>query len=171
DIFNSRLIFKKDSISHEDGELRAYELYDMDLSNLQMVVLSACETGIGKQYEGEGIFSIARGFAYAGCPSIVMSLWKVNDKTTADLIDFFYTNLKDKMPKDEALRVAKLTYIENSDDINAHPSNWAAFITLGNNQAVMIPKAPFQWYYIFIITGFIALLLFLLYRKSKVNIV
>ncbi|MCK5470191.1 MAG: CHAT domain-containing protein, partial [Cyclobacteriaceae bacterium] len=127
DMFNSRLIFKKDSTSNEDGELRAYELYDMDLSEVQMVVLSACETGIGKQYEGEGIFSIARGFAYAGCPSIVMSLWKVNDKATADLIDFFYANLKDKVPKDEALRNAKLAYIEKSDDLNAHPSNWAAF--------------------------------------------
>jgi len=169
-MFNSRLIFKKDSISDEDGELRAYELYDMDLSKLQMVVLSACETGIGKQYEGEGIFSIARGFAYAGCPSIVMSLWKVNDKTSADLIDSFYANLKDKLPKDEALRAAKLKYIENSDDINAHPSNWAAFITLGNNQAVMIPKAPFQWNYIIMIVGSIAFILFFLYRKSKVKI-
>lgn len=170
DMFNSRLIFKKDSISQEDGELRAYELYDMDLSKLQMVVLSACETGIGKQYEGEGIFSIARGFAYAGCPSIVMSLWKVNDKTTADLIDSFYRNLKENLPKDEALRAAKLTFIENSDDLNAHPSNWAALITLGNNRAVVIPKPPFQWHFIILITGVIAFILFLLYKKLKVKI-
>ena len=166
DMFNSRLIFKKDSTSSEDGELRAYELYDMDLSELHMVVLSACETGIGKQYEGEGIFSIARGFAYAGCPSIVMSLWKVNDKATADLIDFFYANLKDKVPKDEALRNAKLAYIEKSDDLNAHPSNWAAFISLGNNQPIQMESPGIRWYF-WVILAMIVLSALLIYQKRR----
>lgn len=155
DMFNSRLIFKRDSFSIEDGQLRAFELYDMNLKSVQMVVLSACETGIGKQYNGEGIFSIARGFAFAGCPSIIMSLWKVNDKTTANLIDLFYANLKDQLPKDESLRNAKLKYIEISDDVNAHPTNWAAFITLGNNQPIQIPSVNTYWNYLLIIISLI----------------
>jgi CHAT domain-containing protein len=145
DMFNSRLIFKRDSTEKEDGELRAFELYDMDLSKLQLVVLSACETGLGEVHEGEGIFSIARGFAYAGCPSIVMSLWKVNDKTTADLVDFFYKNLRQGQPKDAALRNAKLSFLQSADDLSAHPANWAAFIALGNNSPVQLPAANYPW--------------------------
>ncbi len=145
DMFNSRLIFKHDSTEQEDGELRAFELYDMELSKLQLVVLSACETGLGEVHEGEGIFSIARGFAYAGCPSLVMSLWKVNDKTTADLVDFFYKNLSQGQPKDMALRNAKLSYLQSADDLSAHPANWAAFIALGNYNPVELPYADFPW--------------------------
>jgi len=145
DMFNSRLIFKRDSTENEDGELRAFELYDMGLSKLQLVVLSACETGLGEVHEGEGIFSIARGFAYAGCPSLVMSLWKVNDKTTADLVEFFYKNLSQGQQKDEALRNAKLSFLKSADDLSAHPANWAAFIALGNNSPVQLPKADFPW--------------------------
>ncbi|MCK5705341.1 MAG: CHAT domain-containing protein, partial [Cyclobacteriaceae bacterium] len=107
DIYNSKLIFKDGGSKDEDGQLYAYELYNMDLSNTEMAVLSACETGIGQQMEGEGIFSIARGFAYAGCPSIFMSLWKVSDKTTAKLMDHFYNNLIKGMPKDKAMQKAK----------------------------------------------------------------
>lgn len=169
DMFNSQLIFKRDTSSIEDGELRAYELYNMDLSKTDLVVLSACETGIGKQAKGEGIFSIARGFAYAGCPSIVMSLWKVNDKTTADLFDYFYANLALKISKDEALRNAKLSYIENSDDIGAHPANWAAFIALGNNQPVRIPVSNPYWIYILSIIGFISIITFFIYNRSRKN--
>lgn len=169
DMFNSRLIFKRDSASKEDGELRAFELYNLDLRKLQMVVLSACETGIGKQNEGEGIFSIARGFAFAGCPSIVMSLWKVNDKSTADLIDYFYSNLKDGLPKDEALRNAKLTYLEKSDDINAHPSNWASFIILGNMQPLELATETFRWYYLMVLGGIMLIIWLIIRRRESVK--
>ena len=169
DMFNSRLIFKRDSASKEDGELRAFELYNLDLRKLQMVVLSACETGIGKQNEGEGIFSIARGFAFAGCPSIVMSLWKVNDKSTADLIDYFYSNLKDGLPKDEALRNAKLTYLEKSDDINAHPSNWASFIILGNMQPLELATETFRWYYLMVLGGIMLMIWLIIRRRESVK--
>ncbi len=170
DMFNSRLIFKRDENSIEDGELHAYELYDMDLSNTELTVLSACETGLGKQSEGEGIFSIARGFAYAGCPSIVMSLWKVNDKTTAGLMEYFYQYLADGMNKDKALQKAKLTFIENADDLGAHPSNWAAFIAMGNNQPIQLPASNFQWVYILLIVGFIAIMVFIFRKKSIVKL-
>lgn len=167
DIFNSKLIFKENEGSSEDGELHAYELYTLDLSNTELAVLSACETGLGKQSEGEGIFSIARGFAYAGCPAIVMSLWKVNDKATADLMDNFYKFLAMGFEKDKALRQAKLLYIENSSDFSSHPRNWAAFVALGNNTPIQIPKPYFSWYYWIIVFLLVLGALVLVFKLGK----
>jgi len=169
DIYNSRLIFKDGGGQDEDGKLYAYELYNMDLSNTEMVVLSACETGIGQQTEGEGIFSIARGFAYAGCPSIFMSLWKVNDKTTAELMDYFYANLIKGLPKDKAMQLAKIEFIENSeDDFKSHPVNWAAFIALGNNHPIHTPRSLFHWYYaLLVIILFFIVAYFIYYKKNS----
>ena len=165
DIFNSKLIFKTTEKSAEDGQLHAYELYDMDLANTRLAVLSACETGIGKQYEGEGIFSIARGFAYAGCPSIVMSLWDVNDKATAELMDYFYGFIGEGYELDKALQNAKLKYLENANDLSAHPSNWAAFIAMGNNRPVPLPAS--QWW-IFLVSAMLILVVsFFLYKKRN----
>ena len=87
---NSRLIFNSSLDTVEDGSLFTHELFNLELKNLRLAVLSACETGIGKEYKGEGVLSMARGFAYAGCPSIVMSLWPVNYRFTANLMTDFY---------------------------------------------------------------------------------
>ena len=92
-----------------------------------MVVLSACETGIGKLQRGEGIISLARAFAYAGAKSIVTSLWSVNDQKTKDLMLLFYKNLRKGKSKSEALREAKLSFIAKNDNPNAHPFFWAGF--------------------------------------------
>ena len=166
DMFNSSLKFKINENSIEDGELHAFELYDMDLSQTELAVLSACETGLGKQTEGEGIFSIARGFAYAGCPAIVMSLWKVNDKSTAKLMDYFYEYLANGLQKDKALQKAKLAFIQNSDDLGTHPANWAAFIALGNNQPIQVPKALLQWYHWMLILAFVSGIFFIYLRRK-----
>jgi len=115
---------------------------------------------------GEGVYSLARGFAYAGCPAMVMSLWKVNDKTTAEIMDYFYENLANGLQKDMALQKAKLTFIENSDDLGAHPSNWAAFIAMGNNQPVQLSKSIFQRYY-WVILAMIIISFVIFYQKRK----
>ena len=116
--------------------------------------------------KGEGVYSLARGFAYAGCPAMVMSLWRVNDKTTAELMDYFYENIANGLHKDEALQKAKLTFIENSDDLGAHPANWAAFIALGNNQPLQISKSILQWYY-WVILAMIVIGALLIYQKRR----
>lgn len=167
DRYNSNLIFKDDSTSTEDGELHAYELYNLDLSNTEMAVLSACETGIGMQTEGEGIFSIARGFAFAGCPSILMSMWKVSDKTTATIMEHFYQNLAKGMQKDEALQQAKLAYIQNSNDSGSHPANWAAFIAMGNNKPIQLPGTLINWYYAISLLVTISFITYLLYLRRQ----
>lgn len=127
---NSHLEFRDAGDSSHDGYLYAYELYDLDLSALRLAVLSACETGIGRQIGGEGIFSMARAFAYAGCPALVMSLWKVSDLATARLMDTFYLNISRGKGAAESLHQAKIRFLETSDEYVAHPVNWAAFIAL-----------------------------------------
>jgi CHAT domain-containing protein/tetratricopeptide (TPR) repeat protein len=129
---NSRLEFKVGKDTLNDGKLFAHELYNLNLERLRLAILSACETGIGKELPGEGVFSIARGFAYAGCPAVVMSLWQVNDTYTAKLMEYFYANLTQGKEIDLAVRNAKLTFLENADSREAFPYYWSGFIAQGN---------------------------------------
>ncbi|MGH1388055.1 CHAT domain-containing protein [Kordia sp.] len=117
----------------QKNKLYVRELYNLDL-DADMVVLSACETGIGELKKGEGVISLARAFTYAGARSTITSLWNVNDAQTTKLMTLFYTNLKEGMPKDEALRTAKLTYIE-SENLTS-PYFWAAFTPTGDMKAI-----------------------------------
>lgn len=128
---NSRLLFTMDSDSIEDGDLNAWELFNMQI-NARLAVLSACNTGFGKVQKGEGVLSLGRAFAYAGCPSRLMSLWPAQDASTAELMVSFYQNLADGLSKDEALRQAKLQYLEEANDFNLHPFYWAGFVLQGD---------------------------------------
>ena len=89
-----------DSDTTEDNKLYAYEIYNMKL-NAQMAVLSSCSSGFGKMQKGEGMMSLARGFIYAGCPSIIMTLWQVSDKSSSELMTSFYKYLKKGKSKQE----------------------------------------------------------------------
>lgn len=111
----------------EDGVLSAYEIFNLKLK-ADLVVLSACETGLGKEVKGEGLMSLTRAFMYAGTPSVVVSLWNVNDESAADLMIRFYRNLKTtRMSKTEALRQAQLETIND----NGFPFFWAPFVLMG----------------------------------------
>lgn len=127
----SRLLFSAENDSLEDGNLHAYELFNLDLST-NMAVLSACNTGFGKVHKGEGVQSLGRAFAYAGCPSIVMSLWPAPDEATSEIMRVFYAELAKGSSKDVALRTAKLAFLENQPDFLLHPFYWAGFIVQGN---------------------------------------
>ncbi|MDF1867548.1 MAG: CHAT domain-containing protein [Saprospiraceae bacterium] len=120
----------------ENELLYVKDLYNLDLQ-ADMVVLSACETGIGELKRGEGLISLARGFFYAGVRSIITTLWSIDDKPTAQIMENFYVNLKQNQTKDAALRSAKLTYINNqSSDAKTHPRYWAGFVPIGNMAAI-----------------------------------
>lgn len=111
----------------EDGLLSAYEIFNLKLK-ADLVVLSACETGLGKEVKGEGLMSLMRAFIYAGTPSVVVSLWNVNDESAADLMIRFYRHLKTgRMSKAEALRQAQLETIRD----NGFPFFWAPFVLVG----------------------------------------
>lgn len=132
---NSRLLFTPSADSLEDGNLHAWELYGLQLE-ADMVVLSACNTGYGKIQRGEGVMSLGRAFAYAGCPSVVMSLWPAQDQATADLMGYFYEAIADGMEKDEAMQAARLRYLEEADDLLSHPFYWAGFVVQGEPDAL-----------------------------------
>lgn len=145
DPMNSRMVFTQDSDSIEDGFLNAYELYNMNIP-ADMVVLSACQTGYGKLARGEGVMSLGRAFSYAGCPSIVMSHWKVNDASTASLMDNFYKGLSEGQSKSEALRSAKLSYLNNTDKIFQHPYFWGSFVVIGDDSPIISTDAFWKSY-------------------------
>ena len=139
----SGLVFAPPTDSTSDGLLRIHELYAMELP-AQLAVLSACNTGMGKLEKGEGAISLARAFAYAGCPSVVMSHWAVDDQATAQLMDHFYQYLTDGLPKDEALRQAKLTMLATDGPAN-NPFYWASFVVVGDTQPLLSIPGYDDW--------------------------
>ena len=145
-----------------DRRLYVRDLYNMKL-NADMVVLSACETGLGELQQGEGILSLARGFAYAGAKSIVSTLWSVDDKSTSDIMAFFYAHLKDGKTKDTALRQAKLNYLDNNP--NAHPFFWAAFIAVGDMSPIESDRI--HWMYYGLIGMWVLAIIYLVIKRKK----
>jgi len=129
----SKLVFAPGQDTLEDGLLHTYELYNMRL-NADLVTLSACNTGIGKIYEGEGVMSLARGFMYAGVPNVLMSLWSVPDRSTSQIMQYFYEEVQAGHTKAEALRQAKLKYLQEADANTAAPFYWGAFVYLGTKE-------------------------------------
>jgi CHAT domain-containing protein len=135
----SGLVLVPDSASGEDGFLNIYELVDMKL-NADLAVLSACNTGTGKLVRGEGIMSLARGFMAAGCPSVLMSLWPIDDRATSEIMERYYTGLVEGRRKHEALRSAKIDFLKQADETRANPIYWAGMVQLGDTEPVRIRK-------------------------------
>ena len=146
------------SIKFYDQEILYSELYYLNI-NPHLVVLSACETGIGKLYKSEGAMSIARGFQFAGAQNLLFSLWKVNDYTTSVFMDLFYKNIKENQSYLEANSNAKRDFLNNSSISNAKksPYYWSAFVYYGALQSEN-PISIYMYYTI----GFLILISFFL---------
>ncbi|PCI24331.1 MAG: hypothetical protein COB67_11740, partial [SAR324 cluster bacterium] len=117
----------------EDGFLQSSEIFDLKL-NSDLVVLSACETGLGKVVKGEGMVGLTRAFLFAGTPSVVVSLWTVADESTSKMMIYFYQYLGDGLSKLEALRQAKLDLMMEKEDgewVYPDPFFWGPFILNG----------------------------------------
>jgi len=113
-----------------DGFLEVHELYNMNLTNAGLVVLSACETGLSLIRKNDDVIGLVRGFLYAGVPSMVASLWKVDDDATASLMSNFHLLLKLGNSKGESLRKAQLQLLRSEN--TRHPYFWAAFVLYGS---------------------------------------
>ncbi|MEM7367855.1 MAG: CHAT domain-containing protein [Bacteroidota bacterium] len=123
---------------HTEGRLYVRDLYNQRLQ-ADMVFLSACETGLGKLYEGEGIISLARGFSYAGAKSIITTLWSISDRHSTWLVLRFYEYLDQGYEKDEALWLARKDFMVSEHFLNnedRHPFYWAAFTPIGDMSPV-----------------------------------
>jgi CHAT domain-containing protein len=124
-----------------DSTHRLYEkeIYNLDMQQARLVILSACETGNGLLVNGEGIVSLSRSFSYAGCKSVVTSLWKADDAATAFIMKQLHIYLRKGYAKDEALQQAKLDYLDNPqiDDRFKTPAYWAHMVLIGDQQPVV----------------------------------
>jgi len=118
----------------DDGVLTALEAAALDLRGTRLVVLSACETGLGDVMSGEGVFGLRRAFSIAGAETLVMSLWQVADEATMELMKGYYARLADGVSRAEALRQTQLTLLK--DTKTTAPFYWAAFISSGEAGAL-----------------------------------
>jgi len=113
----------------DDGFLQAREISKFEL-RADLVTLSACQSGLGRVLDGEGVQGLSRAFFLAGARSVVVSLWNVNDAAASELMRRFYSGLKAGLPKDEALRAAKLAL--RKEPRWRHPYYWAPFVLQGD---------------------------------------
>ncbi len=112
--------------------LAAYELYNIPIK-ANLVSLSACNGNVGKINRGQGVMSLAKGFAYAGCPATLTSLLSVSDKPTSDIMVGFYEYLNQGMSKSKALQQAKKDYLKNANPKTAFPAYWGGLILIGDD--------------------------------------
>lgn len=154
------------AFSEEDSKeslLYVNDLYATNI-NANLVTLSACETGLGKLQKGEGMISLSRAFFYAGASSIAHTLWKVNDNASSQIMEGFYKELANGKPKDEALRNAKLNFIDaNSDNNYSHPYYWAGFVISGDTTPLTSSNKKWAWFIVILLPT----LLVIYNRKRK----
>ncbi len=185
----SRILLAPDAAT--DGAVEVQDIYGLDLKNAGLVVLSACETHMGTQSAGDDLIGLNRAFIYAGSPSVIASLWSVNDEATSILMTSFYSRLKQGLGKAEALRAAQA----ETRTKFPHPYYWAGFVLTGDPgetngrvptaSITNIPNAkatvtdsrpsssseshidPFQWLWIFGALSVIGMLGLIFWRKRR----
>jgi len=164
----SRLVFAKSTDStdvNDDGYLYTYEIYNINLSS-NLAILTACETGKPTYQAGEGMISLAHAFNYAGSESILTSLWKVDEQSSAEIIAHFYINIKKGMDKDEALQQAKLAYLKTAKGRTLNPQYWAGLVIIGDTTPIEMATSSNIIYWIL---GFVVLfiLVYMLRKQTK----
>ncbi len=120
------------------------ELYGLNMSKTRLVIISACETGQGELVSNEGVISLARAFAYAGCGSTICSLWQADDQATSAILGRFHVYLQKGYSKSRALQQAKLDYL-HSDALNKSPAYWAHLVLIGDDSPVCSAGHPYRW--------------------------
>jgi CHAT domain-containing protein len=126
--------------TNDDGALQAWEVFSQLELRAELVVLSACETGLGSKVPGEGLVGLSRAFQVAGASSIVATHWRVSDRSTATGMLALHQNLRRGLPKDEALRQA-MRKLAN-DPATANPYHWAPFILVGDLRPLPFIRPP-----------------------------
>jgi len=160
-LFSKLIFYPHETDSVNDGFLNTGEVFNLEIP-AEMVVLSACNTGVGEVLTGEGVISLANSFFYAGAKSLVMTLWTANDQSSAVIMDNFYHNLKLGNSKSQALTNAKLEYLEQADGLFSHPYYWAHFVFNGDDRPLkQSAKNGYLWFILLVPVAF------LLIRKAQ----
>jgi CHAT domain-containing protein len=120
------------------------EIYSLHMDSCRLMVISACETGRGELVHNEGVMSFARAFLYSGCPSTINTLWKADDRSTAEILKLFYTYLEAGDSKSRALQRAKLDFIRNNPT-NRNPAYWSHIVLTGEPGQLFKKKQPWFW--------------------------
>ena len=116
---------------HNDGNLHVHEVFGLDLTNVNLVTLSSCETIYSRIENGRDVTAFTRGLLYAGTPSVLATLWKLENQATLHLVQYFYENWHQKgMSKPEALRQAQIAL--KAEPRFQHPYYWGAFVLIGD---------------------------------------
>jgi CHAT domain-containing protein/Tfp pilus assembly protein PilF len=153
-----------------DSSLNLSELLGEDKPATRLVVLSACETGKGRYYKGEGIFSFNRGFAALGIPSSITNLWSVDNRSTYRLTELFYKYLAKNMPVDMALQQAKIEFLKTGSKENQLPYFWAASVLIGKSNSLDLDRSlPWKEMAWLILALILIYLLIRFKRNNKVN--
>jgi CHAT domain-containing protein len=121
----------------EDGLLQMSEIYGLGL-RANLVVLSACQTALGREITGEGLIGLSRAFFYAGARSVVATLWNLNDRFAAEFVQRFYAELNAGHASEEALRRAKVAYVNHPR--YSHPFYWSSLVMLGDGTLPLVPE-------------------------------
>jgi CHAT domain-containing protein len=161
---NEPVLYMHDSLIHLS------ELQLLNNPATKLILLSACQTNVGKSATGEGIYSLARGFATAGISSVAATLWKADEQTIYTISEKFNEYLSEGMNKDEALQKAKLYFVQhNSNSEKLLPYYWANMILIGNADAILL-QPKHHYYYEWLISGIVVLIclgiIFLILRKK-----
>lgn len=147
--------------------LQTPEVYQLSL-NSNLVILNACETGLGEHRKGEGTRSMTTGFLSSGANNVITNLWEANHISNLKLLENFYINLSSDSQPSESLRQSKISYLksEETSEFNAHPYYWAAPVLIGTNNSIQIKQASsfsFIWY----LLGITILIVAILYFRKK----
>jgi len=134
-------LFLTPDVTH-DGRLEVREVYGLDLAHTDLVVLSGCQTQLGKLSAGDEVVGLTRAFFFAGTPTVVAILWSVDDEATGLLMERFYTHLQERMGKAAALRQAQLDML---DDYPNNPYYWSGFVLSGDGGTMQVPDKSWNW--------------------------
>jgi|GEM_PF-5079684 len=152
-------------IGGRDEKIYLPELYNQRL-DANLVVLSACETSVGDEVKGEGVMSLARGFFHSGAESVMASLWRVNEESTAEIMDSFYRYIRQGKPKATALRMAKLDYYNENTMEGQSPYYWSGLAYYGLDETISIKSSKKP---IFIAVAGLTLFLILIRMRNRKN--
>ncbi|MCG2429595.1 CHAT domain-containing protein [Aequorivita xiaoshiensis] len=167
----SRLVFAKrkgKNLALDENSLYAYEIYNTNLSS-NLAILTACETGKSIYQSGEGAISLAHAFNYAGSESILTSLWNIDEVSSTQIVAYFYDYLVQGLPKDEALKKAKIQYLSSVEGRGAAPQYWAGLVLIGDTTPIVLQEnTDHTWWWVTgILLTFAILIFFYKNRKDR----